>query len=185
MGLLETLDSLDLSDDVKNAIRSEHEAEVQTSSAELAQLRAQTRRENVEREVEDLKALGLSEPGLLKFVRRVLLSDDQEPGLVLLSDNEMQLSGEQATGASNREEISVAGALRKFIELIPRSQEGRISLSDLVTDTNGDDRPGDGEPDDPAAKSAQARENLGKITGQPVTRTRKRYQGGALAGGAS
>ena len=184
MGLLETLDQLELSDETKQRIRAEHESEIQTSSAELSQLRARTRREEVEQEVENLKMLGFSDsPGLLKFVRRVLLSDDQEPGLVLLSDNEMQLSGDSATGATNREEVSVAGAMRKFIELLPRTQEGKISLSDIVPDDNGDDKPDNGDEPSAEDKTAASRERLGKITGQPVERTRKRYSGGA--GGAA
>jgi hypothetical protein len=111
----------------------------------------------------------------------VLLSGDaEEPGAVLLSDSEMHLSGDAATGATGREEISVAGALRKFVELMPRTQEGKLELSDMqLTDDHG--RPDDGgEPED---KTDEHRKNLEAITGRSLKRTRKRYGGMVSDGG--
>lgn len=184
MGLLDTLDSLDLADDVKARIRQEHEADISGTTTELSTLRAKAKRKSVDDDIDDLKKLGFSEaPGLLAFVRRVYLSDDSEPGLVLLSDKEMELSGDDATGASAKEEISVAGAVRKFIELLPKKDE-KISLSDQVLLTDSGDKPADDDVEDSADKTNEHRDNLKKITGQDNTRTRKRYAGRGGMGGA-
>ena len=75
----------------------------------------------------------------------------------------------------------MAGALRKFVELLPRNNEGKLELSDIsLTDDHG--RPEDGGEPDPEAKTNEARENLGRITGRDLKRTRKRYQRGVVAG---
>jgi hypothetical protein len=160
VGLIDTLDSLDLSDDVKAQLRREHEQEVTNLSDENATLKAKDRRDSVEQEVQDLAAIGLEEaPGLLKFYRRVLLSDDEEPGAVLLSDDEMNLSGDQATGAKGKEEISVAGALRQFVSLLPRNQEGMLNLSDqALAGNSGDPTPTGETPDEDTARQ-QRRES--------------------------
>lgn len=181
MGILETIDSMDLADDVKERLRREHQEEIAQETAETAQLRAQVRLSSVNEEIEGLKKLGLDQsPGLLKFVRRVFLSDDQEVGLVLLSDNELDLSGDTATGATAREEISVAGAVRKFIELLPRNAEGGLVLSDqALLDDADDTRVNDDDDDDEKSKSDKHRESLGRVIGRPIERTRKRYGSGA------
>ena len=133
MGILETIDGMDLSDEQKEKLRQEYSADVDPLKTENDSLKAKDRRQSVEDEVKALAAIGFSEaPGLLKYYRRALLSpDSEEPGAVLLSDSEMHLSGDVATGATGREEISVAGALRKFVELLPRNNEGKLDLSDM------------------------------------------------------
>jgi hypothetical protein len=183
VGILETIDALELSDEQKEKLRQEYTADVDPLKSENDSLKAKDRRSAVEEEVKALGSLGFDEaPGLLKFYRRVLLSGDaEEPGAVLLSDSEMHLSGDAATGAKGKEEISVAGALRKFVELLPRNNEGQLELSDIsLTDDHG--RPEDGgEPND-EDKTNEARENLGRITGRDLKRTRKRYQRGVVSG---
>lgn len=184
MGLIDELDQLDLADDVKEKIRREHEDELNGKTVELSQLRAQARKSDVEKEVDGLKALfGEDQAGLLKFVRRVLLSDDSEPGLVLLSDTDMQLSGDDATGATQKEEITVAGAIREFISLLPKKEDGTLALSDQVLAGNSDDKPAADDEDDPANKSKAASQRLGAIAGHTTVRTRKRYAGRHAAGG--
>jgi hypothetical protein len=182
VGILETIDGMDLSDEQKDKLRQEYSADVDPLKTENDSLKAKDRRSSVEEEVKALGGIGLSAaPGLLKFYRRVLLSGDaEEPGAVLLSDSEMHLSGDAATGATGREEISVAGALRKFVELLPRNNEGKLELSDMnLTDDHGrpDDK-GDGEDED----SDDHKKNLEEITGRSLKRTRKRY-GATVAGG--
>ena len=181
MGILETIDSLDLADDVKDKLRQEHATELDPLKSENDTLKAKDRHSAVEDEVKALASLGFDEaPGLLKFYRRVLLSADaEEPGAVLMSDTEMHLSGDLATGATGREEISVAGALRKFVELLPRNNEGKLELSDMNV-TENHTRPeegGEGE------TSEDHKKNLAEITGRPITRTRKRYSRGIASGG--
>lgn len=185
MGFLEELDRLDLSDDQKDEIRRQHEAEVKPLKEQNSSLKRTTKRQQVEDEIDELRGIGFSDaPSLLKYVRRIYLSDDaEEPGAVLLSDSDMGLSGDDATGATGKEEVSVAGALREFIKLMPRTDEGRlkIALSEQVLD-NDDDAPETGDDGD---KSEKSRENLSKITGRPVKRTRSRYSRGIAAGSES
>lgn len=185
MGILEEIDKLELSDEQKATLRREYASEIDPLREQNDSLTARDRRSSVDTEIKALSDLGFSEaPGLLKYVRRIYLSADaEEPGAVLLSDNEMGLSGDEATGATGREEISVAGTLRKFIELMPRSQEGKLQLSDITVDDDHN-RPDPGD-NDPEKKVKEHRENLGRITGRSLDRTRKRYQGraGVAAGG--
>ncbi len=183
MGILETIDGMDLSDEQKEKLRQEYSADVDPLKTENDSLKAKDRRQSVEDEVKALAAIGFSEaPGLLKYYRRALLSpDSEEPGAVLLSDSEMHLSGDVATGATGREEISVAGALRKFVELLPRNNEGKLDLSDMnLTDDHG--RPDEGGEPDADKATDEHRKNLEAITGRSLKRTRKRY-GGMTAGG--
>jgi len=185
VGLLDTLDTLDLSDEVKEQIRREHESEISGSQSTISTLRAQTKKAKVHQEVEDLKQLFGDEPGLLKYVRRVFLSDDEEAGLVLLTDSDMELSDDDKTGATSREEVTAAGVLRQFIELLPK-KDGKLALSDQVLLSENTERPSNGDDPTPEEKSAGAKERLGAITGVTVERTRKRYAGGLhVAGGNS
>jgi hypothetical protein len=183
VGFVEEIEKLELSDDAKAVLLREHSSELDPLKSERDTLKATSRKQTVEDEVGALKSLGFSEaPGLLKFYRRALLSpDSEEPGAVLLSDTELGLSGEEATGATGREEMSVAGALRKFVELMPRNNEGKIELSDMaITDDHG--RPEDGGTGDKETTDDH-RANLAKITGREVKRTRRRYGGSVVSGG--
>ena len=185
MGILEEIDKLELADEVKEQLRQEHLKEVDPLKSERDSLKAKDRRTSVEDEVKSLADLGFSEtPGLLKFYRRVLLSSDaEEPGAVLMSDSELHLSGDAATGAAGREEISVAAALRKFVELLPRNGEGKLELSDMMLSTEDHGRPEEGGENN-GETSEDHRKNLEKITGRSLTRTRKRYAGqGIVSGG--
>ena len=183
MGILETIEALELSDEVKEKLRQEHASDIDPLKSERDSLKAKDKRSSVEDEVKTLAELGFSEtPGLLKFYRRVLLSADaEEPGAILMSDSELHLSGDVATGATGREEVSVAGALRKFVELLPKNNEGKLELSDMhLADDHG--RPDEGS-EDGKESTEDHRKNLEKITGRPLARTRKRYGATVSAGG--
>jgi hypothetical protein len=182
VGILETIDAMELSDEQKEKLKQEYQSDIDPLKTENDSLKAKDRRSSVEEEVKALGGLGFSAaPGLLKFYRRVLLSGDaEEPGAVLLSDSEMHLSGDAATGATGKEEISVAGALRKFVELLPRNNEGKLELSDMnLTDDHG--RPEEGTEEE-GETTDDHRKNLATITGRDLTRTRKRY-GATVSGG--
>lgn len=177
MGIIDEIKALDLADDVKEKLIREHQAEINPLKETNDSLLARSRKESVNTEVAQLSELGFDEaPGLLKFYRRVLLSADaEEPGAVLLSDGELELSGDEATGATGREEISVAGALRKFVELMPRNQEGKLNLSDQVHANENLNRPETGDPNDPDARKQARTERASRLAGRPVNRTRSRY----------
>lgn len=183
MGFVEEIEKLELSDEAKQTLLREHTSELDPLKSERDTLKATSRQTDVEEEVKALGSIGFSDaPGLLKFYRRALLSpDSEEPGAVLLSDSELGLSGETATGATGKEEYSVAGALRKFVELLPRNNEGKLELSDMsLLDEHG--RPEDGG-EEGKESSDDHRANLEKITGRSIKRTRKRYGGSIVSGG--
>lgn len=174
MGYVEDVQAMELSDDVKTQLIAAHQSEVQTKDQELDSFKARSRVSTVEKEISDW---GLSDvsPGLAKHVRRILLSPDSEsPGAVLLSDNEMGLSGDDATGATGREETSVAKAVREIFNLMPKKDDGKLNLSDQTISGEDHGRPAKGD-DDPAEKSETAKNNLSKYTGKSIKRSGKRY----------
>lgn len=190
MGLREDLEQLDLADDVKQKLLLSHEEELDPLKTENQSLRTKDRRVDVEREVTELSDAGFkNHPGLLKFYRRVLLSDDQEPGTVLLSDTDMGLSGDVSTGATQKEEKTTAEVLREFVGLLPKGEDGKLVFAEMLLSDDDHDRPEDSDKETPEQKSEGARERLGKITGRSVDRTTRsrRYGGGAPvpAGGDS
>lgn len=175
MGVIDVIDELDLADEVKDRLRQEHEQEAE----EHRGTRRELNRNNVEQEIKDLTQMGFEEaPGLLKYVRRVFLSDDEEPGLVLLSDNELHLSGDDATGAKQREEVTAAGVLREFIKLMPKNEEGKLAvkLSDQALEDEEGRKPNNDD-EQGAADAEGARTRLSQVTGRPVGQVqRKRYR---------
>jgi hypothetical protein len=175
VGYVEDIQAMDLSDEIKQTLITAHRAEVDPLRETNQSLAAQSRRERVEQEVQQLASVGFAEtPGLLKFVRRVFLSDDEEPGAVLLSDSEMGLSGDKSTGNVGREEISVAGAIRKFIELLPKSEEGKLMLSDQHVLLEDHGRPADGGEDTDEEKAAERQARTARLAGRPVDRAASR-----------
>jgi hypothetical protein len=175
VGYIEDIQKMELSDEVKQTLIAAHQAEVDPLRETNQSLTAQSKKERVEQEVQKLASIGFAEtPGLLKFTRRVLLSDDEEPGAVLLSDNEMGLSGDNATGGSGREEISVAGAIRKFIELLPKNEEGKLMLSDQATLLEDHGRPAGGGEGTDEEKAAEHAARTARLAGRPVDRATSR-----------
>jgi hypothetical protein len=187
VGYIEDIQAMELSDEIKQQLITAHRAEVDPLRETNQSLAAQSKRESVEQEVQKLASIGFKDqPGLLKFTRRVLLSDDEEPGAVLLSDNEMGLSGSNSTGGSGREEISVAGAIRKFIELLPKNEEGKLMLSDQATLLEDHGRPDSGGELDEDEKAAERIARTARLAGRPVDRSvsrSKRYGTATITGG--
>lgn len=188
MGYVEDIQAMDLSDEIKQTLITAHRAEVDPLRVTNQSLAAQSKQTKVEAEVEQLKGIGFAEsPGLLKFVRRVYLSDDEEPGAVLLSDTEMGLSGDSSTGSAGREEISVAGAIRKFIELLPKNTEGKLMLSDQATLLDDHGRPGTGgDNQTDEEKAAERKARTDRLAGRNIDRSAsrsKRYGTASVAGG--
>lgn len=180
MGLLDKLDELELSDDQKELIRQEHEADIAPYQEQAQLASARARRQAVENEIKELGTLGFSDqPGLLAFVRRVYLSDDEQPGLVLMSDQDLELDGETATGARTREEVTAAGVLRKFIEMAKRADDGKLALSDqILASENVEDPPEEEEGGDDENKYKESRKRAAKMLGRPITRKSRNGSGG-------
>lgn len=186
MGLLDTLDSLNLSDEEKEKLRQEF-------AEEVTPLRTANRRSEVDQDVQKLIDMGFdSAPGALKFYRRVQLSDDGEPGTVLLSDADMNLSGDDATGATGREGMSSAQILKRFVEMLPKNEEGKLALalSDQGIAGSTGKPPAKGDQIDGSGDEADHRAGAEKALGRTITRDRsKRYRRGGVvipaAGGDS
>lgn len=204
MGILDTIDSLELSDEQKNQLRLEYAKDVDPIKARAQQAERDNKRDKVEEEVSRIGAMFSDEQGnvlpdalsAVKFARRVFLSDtgadpSQEPEAVLLADHELGLSGDKASGAHSQEGITAAGALRKFIELLPTEEKDgkvRLMLSDQSLSSDDHSRTGGGGATEDETDKDGHRKSLSAATGLPEPqRTRKRYSGGrpVATGGAS
>lgn len=190
MGYVEDIQEMDLADDVKQTLIQAHQKEIDPIRDENRTLSAETRKDKVEQEIGVLSGMGFEDaPGLLAWVRRIYLSSDAEaPGAVLLADNELGLSGVQASGATGREEISVAGAIRKFIELMPK-EDGKLKLqfTEQITGDGDHGRPDDGgEPSD-EERETERRARTNRLSGRPINRDEvrsKRYRrSSSISGG--
>jgi len=189
VGYIEDIQEMDLADDVKQQLIQAHQKEIDPIRDENRTLSAATRKEQVEREISTLSGMGFEDaPGLLAWVRRIYLSSDAEaPGAVLLADNELGLSGDQATGATGREEVSVAGAIRKFIELMPKD-DGKLKLTfaQQITGEGDHDRPDDGGELSEEERQTERRERANRLSGRPINRDEvrgKRYRTASISGG--
>jgi len=189
VGYEEDVQAMDLADDVKQSLIQAHRAEVDPLRDENRSLSAETKKEKVEGEIEALGKMGFADtPGLLKWVRRVYLSADaEEPGAVLLADNELGLSGDIASGATGREEISVAGAIRKFVDLMPK-EDGKlkINLGEQITGDEDHGRPDEGGEPSEEERQTQRRERATRLSGRPIDRAAvraKRYGVATIGGG--
>jgi hypothetical protein len=189
VGYEEDVQAMDLADDVKQSLIQAHRAEVDPLRNENRTLSAETKKEKVEGDIDALKAMGFEDaPGLLVWVRRVYLSADaEEPGAVLLADNELGLSGDAASGATGREEISVAGAIRKFVDLMPK-EDGKlkINLGEQITGDDDHGRPDEGGEPSEEERQTQRRERATRLSGRPIDRAAvraKRYGTATIGGG--
>ena len=190
MGILETIDALNLSDEEKARMRREYAEEVDPLKSERDNLKANDRASRVRVDIANLADSGLKEaPAALAFLRRLYLSPDaEEPGVVLFADHELGLSGDEATGARAREEMSTKAAFQHFFSLLPKDTDGKLklALSDQgdITDEHGKPKTGD-DAADSEANTAAHKESLGRAIGMPIGRPSraKRYGGRQSSGG--
>lgn len=169
MGILEDIDALELADDVKENLKRNAQAEIDAERTQTQEERRKNRRTSVEDEIKGLQTMfsdkdGNVSPemiGVLKYTRRVYLSDDEEPGVVLLTDDELELSDDQRTGARQKEEVSTADVVRHLFSLFPKNDEGKISLSDVIPENPNNDRPDNGTPESEVEKNKAATQRLG------------------------
>jgi hypothetical protein len=188
VGFLESIDAMNLSDDEKARLRREYSEEVDPIQSEVGRLRTESRKGTVSAEIANLADAGFKEaPRALAFVRRVLLSPDaEEPGVVLFADHELGLSGDDATGATSREEMSVAQAFRHFFSLLPTDTDGKlkVTLSGQIAETENHGKPkvGDNEAD-AEANTAEHKSSLGRSIGREIGRPSRAKRYGGMAGG--
>jgi hypothetical protein len=181
MGLLETIEALDLSDEEKATLRAEYEGDLAPIREDANKSKRELRRDTVEAEIKEFSDLGFP-PGVLKLYRRIQLSDDaQEPGAVLLSDDDLNLADDQRTGARSREDVSVAGACKQLMEAIKTSTDADGTVKSLFSDqaiaAESTDKPDVGDASD---KTQKSKDNLAAITGRSVERSKTRYRNGGV-----
>lgn len=143
------IDSLDLSDELKTALKA-RETQLAQREQELAELRKTARATEIESRVSELKTLGLEQhPGLLKYVKEVYESDDGGSALNLSQDGK--------TEAKTASEI-----LDGFIALLP-TKDDKIALSAQVAESDKDEKPAENTDKELSLedRAKQAREFLG------------------------
>lgn len=116
---------------------SEAQDRIRQIEEENRALRSDARRQTVERRVEEIGAMGLSEhPGLLKEIRNIMLSDDGQPALMLSED-----------GSGKAESLTASDIVERIIAAMPKKDD-RIALSEQAFNAepgSHDGRPGDGD----------------------------------------
>lgn len=177
MGYIEEIDQMDLSDEVKSDLKAKYLADTRPQ-------RVAGYRSEADEFVQLLSDAGLEKaPGFLKRIRRIMMSEDaHEPAAILMSDAELGLTGDEATGATGREEVTLAQEIKALFSLLPGFQEKKLKI-DLGAMALADEagvKPDDGGDPTPDEKTKEARTNLRRVTGQagdgaPVM-TRKRYR---------
>jgi len=190
VGILETIDALNLSDEEKARMRREYSEEVDPLKQRNTALEMSDRRERVKVEIANLSDAGLKDaPKALAFLRRLYLSPDaEEPGVVLFADHELGLTGDESTGATKREEMSTKAAFEHFFSLLPTDADGKLkvmlSAQGDITDDHGKPRTGD-DVADAEANTAAHKSSLGKAIGREIGRPsrEKRYGGRQSSGG--
>lgn len=190
MGILETIDALNLSDEEKARMRREYSEEVDPLKNENSTLKTNDRRDRVKTEILVLSEAGFKNaPKALAFLRRLYLSPDaEEPGVVLFADHELGLSGDESTGATKREEMSTKGAFEHFFSLLPTDADGKLkvmlSSQGDITDDHGKPKTGD-DVVDKDANTTEHKNSLGRAIGREIGRPSrdKRYGGRQSSGG--
>ena len=116
----EELDRLDLSDEQRAAFQS-----ILDTNAELS---AKTRESDADMRILELEGMGLKErPGFLKFYREVMLSDDGNAAIVLLSDGQ------------EKEKLTSLEILDRALDAL-KTDDGKVALSDQAL-VSGNDNP--------------------------------------------
>ena len=156
--LTDLLSGVELSDEQREAIRAEEErvARFETDEAtrrerdKLAQVAAFCGTPDGQTKGL-LDELGLGDPGVKKYVRNALLSDDGGPAIELSE----HLDGGQKTAGVPK---TATDLLKGFIEILPKADDGRVSLAEQARRLPDDPKPPeespkDGDKSDPKASA--------------------------------
>lgn len=166
MGLSDLFSGVELSEEQREAIRVE-EARIARLEADDKARRESARRAEVtaycgaaDGSTEGLlDKIGLGDPGVKKYVRNVLLSDDGGPAIELaehLSD------GQKTTGAAK----TATELFKGFIDILPKRDDGRVSLADQARRLPGDPKPPEENDDKPKDPNVEADALLAEMGAQ-------------------
>lgn len=140
-----------------------NEEEVKEAFAKLAStnqsLRSRSRESEVGSRIEELKGLGFAEePAFLRNVRDILLSDDDEPAVVLLERDE---DGKETGSKSS---LTATDVVDKLVSSLRKDDEGKVLLAQQHTES-GDETPPPSEEENPEGdvekRTAEVAEGLG------------------------
>jgi hypothetical protein len=105
-----------------------------------------------------LDKLGLGDPGIKKYVRNALLSDDGGPAIELSE----HLDSGKTTGVPK----TATELLKGFIEILPKDNDGRVSLAEQARRIPDDPKPPETNEDKPGDPGANADALLAELRGQ-------------------
>jgi hypothetical protein len=159
MGLMDLLSGVDLSDEQREALLAEERRLAGFEESEK-QRRERERRSEVIAYCGQTKSdgtvvkgkldeLGLGDPGVKKFIRNALLSDDGAPAIAY------SVHLEDGTSTTPVEKTST-DLLKEFIDLLPKVEQGRANLSDQARRLPDDAKPPEENDDDKLDMSAKA-----------------------------
>lgn len=123
-----------------------NEEDAKLYAVELADQNAELSRSttvaDLEKRIDELKEIGFGEmPGFLAQYRDIVLSDDQEPAMVLFSHDD---HGNQ----TKRESVTGRQLADKLIDSIPTDKDGKILFSGQALNTGTHEKPDETETED-------------------------------------
>lgn len=160
MGLKDLLSGVELSDEQREAIEREEARIARFESDERARVERDRQAEVTAYCGEDgvLDKIGLGDPGVKKYVRNALLSDDGGPAIELSE----HLDGGQKTSGVPK---TATDLLKGFIDILPK-KEGKVSLSEQARRLPDDPKPPAENDDKPKDPNAEADALLSELQGQ-------------------
>jgi hypothetical protein len=160
MGLSDLFSGVELSDEQREALAREETRVAQLEAAEKARVENARQSEVTAYCGEDglLDKIGLGDPGVKKYVRNALLSDDGGPAIELSE----HLDGGQKTNGVPK---TATELLKGFIDILPK-QDGKVSLSEQARRLPDDPKPEETAGDKPKDAKAEADAFLAELESQ-------------------
>lgn len=166
--LTDLLSGVELSDEQREALLAE-EARVARFESDAATQRERERQSEVTAYCGSpdgsseglLDKIGLGDPGVKKYVRNALLSDDGGPAIEL---SEHLSDGQKTSGVSR----TATELLKGFIDILPKQDDGRISLADQARRIPDDPKPPEEPEDKPQDPKANADALLAEFSSQGI-----------------
>lgn len=154
--LLDSLSGVDLSDEQRELLQAE-ESRIARLEADETSRRERDRQTQVTAYCGTpdgqtkglLDQLGLSDPGIKKYVRNALLSDDGGPAIEL---SEHLGDGQKTAGVPR----TATELLKGFIDILPKAEDGRVALAEQARRLPDDPKPpetNEKPPEDPQANA--------------------------------
>jgi hypothetical protein len=160
MGLSDLFSEVELSAEQREALRAEEARIARFEQAEKDRIERERQTEVTAYCGEDgvLDKIGLGDPGVKKYVRNALLSDDGGPAIELSE----HLDGGQKTSGIPK---TATDLLKGFIDILPK-QDGKVSLSEQARRLPDDPKPDAEKSDKPKDPKSSADALLAEFDGQ-------------------